>query len=82
MWEEFKFPLYVCGAHDSLSRICFKLISSLEGRYYRSAGNWEIRTQAFEGKLFVNEPDGPLMNLHGLKLIECTEEEWRKSNLG
>lgn len=47
--------------------------------YYRDGGDYEVGLEEkFDGFLYVDEPDHPFV--HGKRLLEVTEGEWRTSN--
>ena len=52
-------------------------------RYWRDAGAWGVNVRLKNGEYYVSEKkDSLLYHIHGEKINEITEAQWRKSNDG
>jgi len=49
----------------------------INDEYYRDGGAWSVGYKFFKGKLYS---DSNVASVNDKELIECSEEEWRKSN--
>ena len=52
----------------------------VDGGYYRDGGQWWLSWKIVGGSLLSRDETMPWLN--NKRLIEITEEEWRKDNLG
>jgi hypothetical protein len=51
--------------------------------YYRDAGHWNVEVEIKDGKLFcVNGKKHNMDHCDGRELVECTAQDWMKSNQG
>lgn len=80
-----KFPSYVKFKNNGkTSRSCLKH-RRRDGvqEFYRHAGDWAVKFEIKQDKIFVNEPPpSQACHLHGMELIECSREEWEEDNGG
>jgi len=56
-----------------------------EGRknYWRDGGAWGIHTKIVDGKILISSKRTQhLEHLHGMELVEVTQDEWGKDNRG
>lgn len=52
-------------------------------RYWRDAGAWGVNVRLKNGEFYISNKKQPHLNhLHNEKVIEITENEWRKCNDG
>ena len=72
-----KAPKYVALNNDLT---CCLILDIDENSYYRHGGHWSIKFKWENG--ILKSYDDLFKESDGIPLVECTEEEWKKSNKG
>lgn len=81
-------PLFVKLNHSALRLIKGRREHSdfgyyaVPSKYFRDAGNWEVRFRQKKGKLYVYAPDSAdlMHRYNNVELIPITKEEWELDN--